>query len=237
MIRPGCLAAALAFGLTWPAAAQDASPAFDYAERTRALAFDPARFFAEHRPPVMSIRYMGDDYDYPVYAVAVRRGCTAADQGEGRRTCGGRLTARMVRAPYEGEPPRPRTRGQMLFATLAKAQPKGDEALLGLLDAAGLEWLEADVGECPGAMAHLATGQDLTFSPTLDQIGQPDPWGEIVLHADKVTFETGDYLMRSRYEGWLKPGSAGAWANALAASLEPCWHPSAAAVPWRMVKE
>lgn len=59
---------------------------------------------------------------------------------------------------------------------------------------------------------------------------------EIVLHADKISFEIGEYLMRSRYEGWLKPGSPGAWANDFAASLESCWKPSTALVPWRVVK-
>lgn len=106
MTRLACIAAALVLGLITPAAARDAQPSFDFRERTRALAFDPARFFSEQSEPAMSVRYLGDDYGYPVYAIAVRRGCTDADRGEGRRTCGERLIARMVRSPYKGEPPR-----------------------------------------------------------------------------------------------------------------------------------
>jgi hypothetical protein len=234
MIRLGCIAAALVIGLIAPSAGQDAQPTYDFRERTRALAFDPARFFPERFEPAMSVRYLGDDYGYPVYAIAVRKGCTDADQGEARRTCGERLIARMVRSPYEGEPPRPRARGQQLFDNIAQSQPQSDQALLRLLDSAGLEWLEADIHECPAAMAHLATGRDLKFSPAIKQTGQP---GAIVLHADKVSFEVGDYLMRSRYEGWLKPGSPGAWANDLAVSLETCWRPSTALVPWRVARE
>lgn len=81
---------------------------------------------------------------------------------------------------------------------------------------------------------HLGTAQNLRFSSVLDQTSQLP---EIVLHADKISFEIGDYLMRSRYEGWLKPGSPGAWANGFAASLENCWKPSTALVPWRAAKE
>lgn len=233
MPRFAWIAAALVLGLTAPSTAQDTRPSYDFRERTRALAFDPARFFPERSEPAMSVRYLGDDYGYPVYAIAVRKGCTDADRGEARRTCGERLMARMVRSPYKGEPPRPRARGQRLFATIGQSKPQNDDALLRSLDKTGLEWLEADVRECPTAMAHLATGRNLRFSPAIDPTGQA---GEIVLHADKVTFEIGDYLMRSRYEGWLKPGSPGAWADDFAASLETCWKPSAALVPWRVMK-
>jgi hypothetical protein len=233
MIQRACTAAALVLGLVAPSAAQDVPPSYDFRERTRALAFDPARFFPERPEPAMSVRYLGDDYGFPVYALAVRRGCIDADQGEARRTCGERLVVRMVRSPFEGKPPRPRARGQRLFATIAQSKPQNDDALLRSLDGAGLEWLEADVRRCPTAMAHLATGRDLKFSPAMDQAGQ---LAEIVLHADKVAFEFGGYLTRSRYEGWLKPGSPGEWANAFAASLETCWKPSTALVPWRVVK-
>ena len=231
MTRLACVAAALVVGLIAPSAAQHARSSYDYRERTRALAFDPARFFPERSEPAMSIRYMGDDYGYPVYAIAVRKGCTDADQGEARRICGGRLIARMVRSPYEGEPPRPRARGQRLFATIERSQPQSDEPLLRALDGAALEWLEADIRNCPSAMTHLATSRDLKFLPA---IGLTDEPIQVVLHADKISFEVGDYLTRSRYEGWLKPGSPGAWANDFAASLERCWKPSTASVPWRV---
>lgn len=181
----------------------------------------------------MSVRYLGDDYAYRVYTIAVRKGCTRDDKGEARRTCGERLVARMVRASFQGTPSRPRARGQRLFGAIARAEPKSDEALLKLLDDAELEWLEADVRQCSAAMAHLATGGDLRFSSNIDQSGPT----EIVLHADNITFEIRDFLIRSRFEGWLKPGSPGAWANDFAASLETCWKPSTAIMPWRVAKD
>ncbi len=234
MIGRPFTAAALIICMSAPSHAQDAVPAYDFQERTRELAFDPARLFPEQSQPALSIRYLGDDYGFPVYALAVRRGCVDADQGEARRTCGARLTARMVRSSFNGRPPRPRVRGQRLFAFIAQSKPQNDDALLRSLDAAGLEWLEADVRSCIPAMAHLATGHDLKFSPGMDITGSP---AEIVLHADKVTFEVSDYLKRSRYDGWLKPGSPAAWANDFAASLESCWRPSTAVVPWRAAEK
>lgn len=233
MFRPAIIAAALVVVVIAPLAAQDASPAYDVQDRTRALSFDPSRFFPERAESAMSIRYMGDDYGYPVYAIAVRKGCTDADQGEARRTCGARLIARMIRSPYEGKPPRPRMRGQRLFNVIAHVKPQSEDALLRLLDDIGLEWLEADIRRCPTAMKHLATVRDLKFSSAIDTSGNLD---EIVLHADMVTFEISDYPMRSRYEGWPKPGSPAAWANEFAASLETCWKPSTATVPWRITK-
>ncbi len=232
--RIACFAATLALGLIAPSAAQEARPAYDFRDRTRALAFDPASFFREQSKPALSVRYLGNDYGYPVYTIAVRSGCTEHDKGEARRTCGERLTARMVRSPFKGDSPRPRARGQQLFVAISQAQPQNDNELLRLLDNAGLEWLEADVRKCPTAMAHLATSRNLRFSTTTAPLGQLD---EIVLHADTVTLEIGSYLMRSRYEGWLKPGSPGAWANDFAASLETCWKPAAAPVPWRGVRD
>ncbi len=232
MFKFVCIAATLVIGLAVPLAAQDTIATYDFRERTRVLAFDPARFFPQHTKPAMSVRYLGDDYAYPVYTIAVVKGCTRAEHGASRRTCGERLIARMVRSSFQGIPPRARARGQRLFGAIAQTPPQSDEALLPLLDNAELEWLEADVRKCPAAIAHLATGRDLRFSPIIDQADPP----EIVLHADKVTVEVSDYLMQSRYEGWLKPGSPGAWANHFAVSLETCWKPSTAIVPWRVAK-
>lgn len=234
MIRFVCIANVLVLGFIAPSAAQDPPPSYDFRERVQAFAFDPNRFFYDPSEPAMSVRYLGDDSGFPVYAIAVRRGCTNADRGKARRTCGERLIARMVRSPLgEGKSPRARARGQRLFATIARAAPQNDDALLGLLDNMGLEWLEADIHKCPTAMAHPATGRELKFSSALEHAGQP---AEIILHADTVLFETGDYLTPSRYEGWLKPGSPDMWANDFAASLETCWNPSPAPVPWRVDK-
>ncbi|KQM63156.1 MULTISPECIES: hypothetical protein [unclassified Sphingomonas] len=221
--------AALVLAPAAPAPAQ-APPGYDVAERTRALAFDPGRFFVERPQPAMAIRYLGDDYAMPVYAIAVRKGCVDTDDGDARLTCGQRLIARMVRAPFSGTPRRPRERGYRLIGTLARAHPDSDDALRQGLDAAGLDWVEADVRQCPKAMAQLATLPDQRFAAGIDFDRR---LSEIVLHADTIRFDLDDFHLRARYEGWLKPGTAGVWADGFAASLEGCWKPATAPPPWQ----
>ncbi|WP_294319258.1 hypothetical protein [uncultured Sphingomonas sp.] len=224
------LAPLAALALTAPAFAQEALR-YDVAERTRALAFDPGRFFADTPQPAIAIRYVGDDRSVPVYAIAVRHGCRT-DPGtvDGDLDCGQRLIARMLRAPFPGTPRRPRERGYRLIRTLEQGRPDSDEALRRQLDGVGLEWVEADVRRCPKAMAQLATIGELRFATGIDFDRR---LSEIVLHADTIRFEMGDYLLRASYEGWLKPGTAGLWADAFAKSLEGCWKPATAPVPWK----
>lgn len=136
----------------------------------------------------------------------------------------------MIRAPFPGTPRRPRERGYRLIGTLEQARPDSDDALRRGLDDAGLEWVEADVRQCPKAVTQLATMGELRFATGIDFDRR---LSEIVLHADTIRFELGDYLLRASYEGWLKPGTAGAWADAFAESLEGCWKPTTAPVPWK----
>ena len=227
------LAVTLAFSPFANAQAQSSDPAYDYRERTRSLAFDPERFFPETHRLWMSIVYTGDDYGYPVYAIAIRRGCTGDDTGEARRTCGYRHIARMVRAPSDFPDERPRVRGQMLFHSLAQGDIADDAALASALSDYGLEWLEADVRACDPAMAMLRNEAEVSFLtyPIMDDPG--DPPSPIVIHADKVAFTfRPDHLTQTRYDGWLARGSAGEWANRFAQSLESCWQPAVAPVPW-----
>lgn len=231
----------LAAAATTPAMAEDAP----MAERsmsvdairsaTRQLAFDPDRFFPDRNTaPLIAIRYTGDDYGYPVYAIAVRRGCTPQDTGEARQTCFARLTARMVRAPgigpAEGEGRSRRRAGAKIFGQLQNLAPRDEAQLRGGIDRLGLEWLEADVNACPAAMAHLETAGDIGFfaAPVVPEDNSLD----IVLHADKIAFSFGGYLTRSHYDGYLAKGSPGAWAHQLAVSLGNCWKPAAATAPW-----
>lgn len=210
---------------------QNADSGYDYRQRTRELAFDPQHFFPERVRPWMEIVYSGDDYGFPVYSLAIRKGCTSDDIGEARRTCGDRLIARMVRSPFDGEPSRPRNRGQALFGFLSNARVDDDIALRAALTRYQLEWLETDVSGCGPAMALLEADPALSFfatqwTPSL----RPPP---IVLHADKIRFvHRGSYLSETTYYGWTAPDSPGAWAVQFAQSLEACWRPAASIAPW-----
>lgn len=222
-----------------PAMADDEFIMNEMRPLVRQLAFDPDRFFPDaYIKPILTIRYTGDDYDYPVYSLAVRRGCTDEDVGEARKTCGSRLLARMVRSPMppteDGETPRRRWAGSALFAALEKRAPRSEGEVKQGLDSYGLEWMEADVNGCAPALDRLRSAETVSFfaEPPVANSNELS----LVLHADKVAVEFGGYITRSRYFGWLKPGSPAEWADGFAQSLETCWQPSKAVVPWRVDK-
>lgn len=220
-----------------PALAEGSALAVDQQRSAvRQLAFDPDRFFPERTQPLIAIRYTGDDYGFPVYSIAVRRGCSQQDRGEARKTCGNRMTARMVRAPgigpKEGEGRSRRIAGAQLFARLHESAPQDEAQLRAGIDGLGLDWLEADISACPAAMAHLKTADSIGFFA--NPVMPDDDSLEIVLHADKIDFEFGEYLTRSRFVGYAKPGSPGAWAHQFAVSLADCWKPATATAPWQL---
>lgn len=219
--------------LPLPAAAQETGDAYNVAEQTRQLAFDPIRFFPDRHQMnlFLSIRYTGDDSGYPVYSIGVRKGCTPEDIGEARRTCGNRLTARMVRLSLDGERASPRMRGRKLISVLSQISIADDAGLKRALDAYGLEWLEADVTNCAPAMEHLRIASELRFFPTSPLPNEGEQLA-IYLHADKVELLYGDYLERVRYFGMLKKDNPGGWADGFATSLETCWSPATALTPW-----
>lgn len=230
MIHAAYVTLALVAGQTAPAEVHSLPSPYDFRARTREIAFDPVRFFPSPARPVISVRYMGYA-GYPVYAVAVHGGCLVTDKKAG---CSGLLRARMVRSPYAGKPPRTRNRGHRLYARIAQAKPMNDKALRSLFDKGELEWLEADVQNCPTAMAHLATGRDLRFSNRLKDIRNLQEPG---FHSDYMIVEVGSGSEMSRYEGWPKPGTPGEWANEFTTSLETCWKPAAALAPWHSTQE
>ncbi|VVT18421.1 hypothetical protein [Erythrobacter sp. EC-HK427] len=229
------LIALLLFAVTsassFPALAQDDASHYDYRQRTRELAFDPQRFFPERPEPWMEIVYSGDDYGYPVYSIGILLGCTSEDVGEARRGCGSRMIARMVRAPFNGEPPRPRNRGQALFGFLYESGVSDDASLREALGRYRLEWLETDVSECGPAMAMMEANPALSFFAL--PLVPRDPLSGIALHTDKIRFVHRDsYLFESTYYGALWEDSPGAWADEFAQSLEACWQPSESTPPW-----
>lgn len=69
------------------------------------LAFDPVKFFPSQYVKDHSgvrISDTGDDYGWPVYAIAVTEGCIPWENNP-RDQCGSRLRARLVRAPAPPE--------------------------------------------------------------------------------------------------------------------------------------
>lgn len=202
---------------------------FETRDMVTALAFDPAKFFTDdRRDNLVQITYRGDDYDWPVYAIAIRDQCLkerVKDCHLGRR-------ARMVRAPAIENMERPRWRGTALIGKVAEQKPSGPEAVADILETVGMEWVEADLMTCPNAMRVLAEGNDLEWIKPDILAPSPDAMFVSVLHADTVVVEFPHYLRKVRYDGYMAKGSPAAWANRLAHTLEPCWQPAQATAPW-----
>ncbi|WP_326525869.1 hypothetical protein [Sphingomonas sp.] len=200
----------------------------DVRREVTALAFDPARFF-DAGPDLVRIAYRGDDYDWPVWSIAIRTGCLP---GAAREGCGERRIARMVRAALPQGAERPRQRGVALVTNVAGRKPADVAAVAAALDTAKVEWVEADLTTCPGALEALASASDTRWVP--DGLA-PAPSQDImiVLHADRIRVEFPDHLRSATYDGWIAPGSPAEWANRFATLVEPCWKPAAAPPPWR----
>jgi hypothetical protein len=198
-------------------------------------AFDPGRFFAGERfgENMITIVYWGDSESWPGYGLAIRQGCLKHQPVT--RDCHRRRTVRMVRAPAPPDQPRPRMRGFKLGMRMIQARATTREAVAAELERASMEWLEADLAQCPAASAVVGDADKIIWvaeeihAPKM-KTGVPAP---PPFHADsvEVTFRTS--TGRSTYSGAIEKGSAAAWATRLVEALEPCWHPAAAAPPWR----
>jgi hypothetical protein len=231
------LAAVFFSGLASFAHAQqnEESPTYKVRDLVHELAFDPTKFFpspyTEDRS-VVRIVYSGDDYGWPVYAIALAEGCVD-DEDPRLGECSLRLRARMVRAPAPPELVRPRHRGTYLVGGLVNRGATSREQVRASLTELGVEWGEADLRTCPGALAALSRSTGAVWVP--ERIANPTPEDgvlNLVLHADTVQVESQQYRRVSVYEGWIEEGSPAAWAVDLASTLEPCWRPAELPAPW-----
>lgn len=194
------------------------------------LAFDPARLFDRAGHPLVGIQYLGDDYGYPVYAIALAHGCT----GKRGPDCRPTLIARMVRAPNASKVERPRWAGAAVVNRVKQAGATTPEEIASALDRLDLEWREVDLSACPAAMAVLPDAAKAEWMPpAMANPLQRQPL-EMFLHFDTVSVTlSGDYTRKTNYSGRIADHLPSGWAVRLAAALEPCWRPATAAPPWR----
>lgn len=216
-----------------PALAEDQGE-FDLHNTLLADAFDPETFFQDRYrfAPLLTIRYLGDDWDYPVYAIALFEGCHS-DDPEGDRSCQNRLQARMMRAPYDGEPGRPRWRGSKLLGDLRTSGVASREALLDALDTGMVEWLEIDLAECPSGLNYAKKVEGVRwFGESL--VTEPASQITIMAHFDTIDMRfRPNHYSDFRYSGYVDDDVPSGWADGFARSLENCWKPSKATPPWR----
>jgi hypothetical protein len=200
-------------------------------ERVAALAFDPWGFFEWPHGNLVNIRYRGDDWGWPVYSIAIQNGCE--DEQAPHPACRDRRIARMVRAPVGPRgAERPRWRGADLVSRIFATGAATDDAIRAQLDDAGIEWLEADLQSCPGAMVLLGRAEAVQWAPR-----KPPKRDEIVvtLHADTIEVGFDAFDGRVSWSGPPYDGTPSRWAIDFAAQIEPCWRPAKAPTPWRRV--
>lgn len=215
---------------------QPASPAqADVRAIVQQVAFDPKTYFPSQYitdRSIVRIAYTGDDYGWPVYSIAIAEGCLDGETIP-RDSCASRLRARMVRAPAIPDATRPRLLGARLVARVKDTGAETSDEVRQALSDMNLEWVEADLRTCPGALATLARSAGAVWVP--DAITDPTPDDDmlgIVLHADIVRVDFQQYARLTTYSGWIAERSPAAWAVEMASTLEPCWRPSSDQPPW-----
>ncbi|PVM91530.1 hypothetical protein [Caulobacter endophyticus] len=207
----------------------------DVREAVGRIAFDPARFFPSpyvSDRSIVRITYTGDDYGWPVYAIAIAAGCVDGETVS-KDQCAARLRARMVRAPAPEGMTRPRQRGVRLVSQLVERKATSPDQIRAALGQIGPEWVEADLQTCPGATEALKKSAEAAWVP--DAVADPKPSAELslVLHADIVKVEIQDQRRLTTYRGWLAEKSPAVWADGLATALDPCWRPASVPAPWQ----
>lgn len=205
----------------------------------RPLAFDPSTYFPNPHirdRSIVRITYTGDDYGWPVHAIAVASGCVDQETERGGN-CASRLRARMVRAPAPADLQRPRQRGLHLISRIIEGGAASRDEIVAAMDDVGLEWVEADLDQCPGARDSLRRSTEATWVP--EAVAEPSPNGELslIMHADIVRVDIQQYARLSSYQGWIAEDSPAAWAVAFADVLEPCWRPATAPAPWSVTTD
>lgn len=202
-------------------------------QKVRKLAFDPATYFrSEYKLGYMvTIAATGDDYEWPLYSVAVFEGCEDGERGT-LDACSSKLTARMVRAPTPPVMARERERGSRLIFQLAASKKLTKAAIGSQLTRLGLEWKEANLRSCPPALAVLEAADRLSWVPS--ELSHPTPKNELslVIHSDSTKVIFRSYGRVSIYDGYKAEGTPAEWADKFAAAVEGCWRPSQAPRPW-----
>lgn len=203
-------------------------------------AFNPNAFFPERQgfEDEVLITYVADDWRWPFWSIAIRRGRLDRERGSLMGECANRWTARMVRAPGT-DTDRPRQRALAMVSRIhAARQANADAILPDLLDADGLHWLEARIDRCPGATEVLMSTDGLSWS-RFANIAPPSTDGSVrvpppFLHADHVRVAFHTLHTEASYDGPILAGTPAEWATTLYETLSPCWRPTTTdAPPWR----
>lgn len=217
-----------------PSVAEDSPTAMDVREWVRQAAFDPATYFpspyiTDHSTVRIAVSAR---YGWHSYSIAIAPNCV---DGETIPThdCLGNLRARMVRAPKPVPSETYDVYSSELINRMADTRIQVLQDVKHVLRGVELEWVEADLRTCPGAVDALAQSADADWVPS--PVSNPtaeNGFPAIVLHPDDIMVEIQQYARLTSYRGWSAEGSPAAWAREMASVLESCWRPATVAAPW-----
>jgi hypothetical protein len=196
-----------------------------------AAGFAPDSLFADsrgHDPSVLRI-VRSDAYGRPIYSIAIREGCLEEEEPRSEQ-CRTRLTARMVRAPAPQTGAAAGQRARQLAEQLVRRRATTVRTIRIAFRSMALEWSQADLRSCPGAVEKLAGAASVTWLPRRVEQTESNP--AIWLDSDSVEVTFDYYPTRSVFSGVPIDGSPGAWAKGLARVLEPCWKSARTPPPW-----
>jgi hypothetical protein len=213
------------------------------------LAFDPALYFAGYDPlfgPLFTAIYRGDDYQVPVFSLAVAEICQKPSCELQERD----IFVRIVRSPKQQDADRPRAAGFALLSRLEKQGATSKKALLSALDGGEVEWLEASLKSCPGAGKALERIRSADWTVDADDslfnLNNEKGHSDIVLHFDTMLIAfRNSYTQKISYDGLIKdyakiadvpdfddPLHVTAETLRFMKLIEPCLMKSQAAPPW-----
>ncbi|HEV2745934.1 MAG TPA: hypothetical protein VGW34_01380 [Allosphingosinicella sp.] len=213
---------------------KDAPELESLSARVREIAFNPNTFFKQETllEPLISITYTGDDWGWPVYAIALHEGCVRPEPVGPR--CWYRRTARMMRVHGLASHERPRTAGRLLIDRIDAKAPRTDEEIKTVLDGSELDWLQADLNACPRAAALISKTKNMDWVGS--EIHSPVRGGPITyaVHADDTMIHLRSSIQQvSMFSGLPRGNNPAAWAKKFYQALQPCLKPASAPWPWR----
>jgi hypothetical protein len=200
----------------------------------RAMAFDPEAYFgsndgAEQDPLAPSglvdavfLRALHG----PGWAFAIANGCPGLAEAD--PTCKSDQRRPLLRA-VTIKPPEE-------IPAAYNRSPKSEAEMRGLLNAV-MNWREADLRTCPGAVEALLALDDVRWQP-FDEADQALITGQspaqllVIADPDTISVRAGGVMNAHAAHDMGQPGGAGAWAMTMRAVVEPCLKPTGAPPPW-----
>lgn len=185
--------------------------------------FDPANLPFDGEETLLTARYTGDDYGWPVWSMAIVRSCAPRSYPCAQD----RLKIRTIRAFPIKTDGRPRNKGSSLTSQINTFIMQG-ESIESAISKSNIAWDFVDIDSCPAAKTLFETAPDQKW--VSDDIFERRiiPY----LHADSVEVKLYSARAIILYKDIPTGDQPSAWASALMEAAIPCLTQSYMTPPW-----